>query len=411
MPGRSGGSKGSILPNDVLPYGRHLIEEDDIAAVADVMRSDFLTTGPAVERFETALARQVAAPHAVVCGTGTAALHLAALVLGLGPEDVSIVPSLTFVATANASRFCGANVVVADVDPETGLMTPETLDDAVRRADGRAKAVFNVHLNGQVGDVVAIEKMARQHGLAIVDDACHAIGTTYRHDGRRHVVGACDHADLTVFSFHPVKTIAMGEGGAVTCRDDALGERLRLFRSHGIERDPARFVQDDEAVDAEGLSNPWYYEQQVLGFNYRANDIQCALGLSQLSKIDRLVHRRRELATRYDAALAPLAEVVRPIRRTPGCEAAWHIYVVAIDFERIGRSRAWVMRRLKERGILTQVHYIPVHRQPYYRPQVSWPLPGADAYYAKALTLPLFPGMADEDVDRVVGALAELLKN
>lgn len=394
----------------VLPYGRHSIDDDDVAAVAAVLRSEFLTTGPVTTRFEEAFTRYVDSGFTAVCGTGTAALHLAALALEIKPGDAVIVPSITFAATANAVRYCGGDVVFADVDPATGLLSPQSLEEAVARADGRAKAVFNVHLNGQVGDLAGIAQTARRHNLKIVEDACHALGTVYRAGNRECRVGACQHADLAIFSFHPVKTIAMGEGGAVVGHDTELNERIKLLRSHGIERDPARFRLIEEALEPSGARRPWYYEQQVLGYNYRASDVQCALGLSQLAKIERLIDRRRTLAARYDEAFGSFGPILRPIGRTESCRPAWHTYVVSIDFQALGRSRTQIMMALRDVGISTQVHYIPVHRVPYYRQQGRREiLPGADAYYAKALTLPLFPDMQDQDVDRVVAALARIL--
>ncbi len=388
-----------------LPYGRHLIEEDDISAVVEVLRGDWLTTGPAVERFEVGLAEATGARHAVACANGTAALHLAALALELGPGDAAVVPAITFVATANAVRLVGAEVVFADVDPDTGLMRPEDLEAALARADRPVRAVLPVHLAGQTADMAAIGALARARGLRVVEDACHAIGGV---DPEGAPVGACRHGDAATFSFHPVKTIAMGEGGAVTTNDDALAARVRSMRNHGLTRDPARWSQADEGFGPQGQANPWYYEMPEPGLNYRASDINCALAASQLGKLDRFAARRRALVERYDALVANLAPAVRPLGRVSGCVPAWHLYVVLVDFDAAGVDRGTVMRRLGERGIGSQVHYIPVHRQPYYRARVGQlRLPGADAYYARTLTLPLFPAMMDEDVERVVTSLAE----
>lgn len=389
-----------------LPYGRQFIEDDDIAAVTAVLRSDCLTTGPATTAFEARLAETVAAPHAIACSSGTAALHLAALALGLGPGDKVVVPTLTFLATANAARYVGAEVVFADVDAGTGLLTPATLAEALARAGDGVKAVFPVHLNGQCCDMAAIAALARRHGLKIVEDACHALGS--RQHGQP--TGACAFSDMAVFSFHPVKTVAMGEGGALTTRDDGLAQALKRLRSHGMTREPAEFQVPEQAFDAEGLPNPWYYEMAEPGFNYRASDIACALGASQLAKLGRFVARRTELVAAYDRALAPLAPLVQPLPRSADCVPAWHIQVVKIDFATAGKSRAQVMRALQAEEILTQVHYLPVHRQPYYRrlsPGLS--LPGADGYYQSCLTLPLFLGLEDEDVRRVCAALGRAL--
>lgn len=400
-------------PVGFLPYGRQSIEEDDIAAVVAALRGEYLTTGPEVERFEAALCGVTGAAHAVVCANGTAALHMAALALGLGPGDWIVAPSVTFLATANAARYVGAEVAFADVDPDTGLMRAADMAAALARipAGGRARAVFNVHLAGLVGDVEGIHALARRHGLAVVDDAAHALGTRYRDpSGGWNRVGEGAHADMTSFSFHPVKTVTMGEGGAVTTNDAALAKRLRLARNHGMSRDPLDFQQADLALAADGVPNPWYYEMAAPGFNYRATDIQCALGRSQLAKLDRFVAQRRDLAASYDRKLANLLPSVRPIARRDTQEAGLHLYPVLIDFAALGFDRAALMHSLRARGIGTQVHYIPVHLQPYYRQRYgALDLPGARLYYQRCLSLPLYAGMAEADVERVTAALAESL--
>ena len=399
--------------SDFLPYGRQLIEDDDVEAVIDALRSDYLTTGPRVDAFERALAETVDAPYAVSCSSATAGLHLATLAVGLGPGDVAIVPTVTFLATANAVRLTGADVLFADVDPATGLMRVEDLAAALERAPDRkaVKAVLPVHLTGQRCDGGAINRLARAEGLKIIEDAAHSVGGAFTDDeGRERWIGDCLDADACVFSFHPVKTIAMGEGGAVTTRDPELATQLQMIRSHGMTRDAARFENPEQAFEQDGAAAPWYYEMHRLGLNYRVTDLQCALGLSQLAKLDRFVERRRSLCARYDALTPALAPLAVPIERTPGCRPAWHLYVLLIDFERAGVERGALMRAMAAEGLGTQVHYIPVHRQPYYRrlygPQT---LPGADAYYARCLSLPLHPGMRDDDPARVVAALERLL--
>jgi UDP-4-amino-4,6-dideoxy-N-acetyl-beta-L-altrosamine transaminase len=392
-----------------LPYGRQVIEDDDIQAVCDVLHGDYLTTGPLVERFESALAGAVGAEHAIACSNGTAALYLAARALGLGTGSKVIVPSITFLATASAPHLAGAEIVFADVDPDSGLMRPADLEDALARV-GRAHALFNVHLNGQCGAVEEIADIARTHDLKIVDDACHALGTSFTAgDGTPRHVGANAFSDLTVFSFHPVKTITMGEGGAVTTNDGAQAAALKRVRNHGMTRDPDEFSTED-GFDDEGRANPWFYELTEPGFNWRATDIQCALGLSQLGKLGRFSTRRRALAAAYDALLAPYASVVKPVAQHFATAPTWHLYAVLIDFEACGLTRAKVMRRLADEGIGTQVHYYPVHRQPYYAARTgAAALPGADRYYARALSLPLFASMSMHDVERVVQALRKSL--
>ena len=385
------------MADSVLPYGRQTIEDDDIAAVTEALRADFLTTGPTVEAFETAFAEKVGARHAVACANGTAALHLAMLALDVQPGEVVIAPSITFLATANCARYVGADVVFADVDPDSGLMTPETLAEAIARVGGRRlRAVLPVHLRGDACDLPALEALARAAGAVLVEDAPHALGTAARFGNTSETIGDVRHAAMATFSFHPVKTIATGEGGMVTTNDPALAERLRILRSHGMVR-------------PEG-AEPWWYEMPEPGFNYRLPDILCALGLSQLAKLPRFAERRRALSAAYREALAPLAPLVRQAAQPAWSDPVLHLMCVLIDFEAAGRSRREVVEALRAKGVGTQVHYIPVHRQPYYRGLYGdLELPGAEAWYARCLSLPLYPGMAEGDVGKVVGALAEVL--
>lgn len=401
---------GGTSSQPFLPYCRHAIDDDDVAAVTAVLRGDALTCGPAVPKFEADLAHTVGAPHAVVCSSGTAALHLAALALDLKPGDWVLVPAQTFVATANCVRYAGANVVFTDVCPQSGLMRPQDLERAIADHGGRSfRAVFPVHLNGQAADMAGLAKIAKREGLAIVEDASHALGTVIDGDGP---VGNCRHSAMTVFSFHPAKTIAMGEGGAITTKDPALAQRLERLRGHGITRAPGEFVVQTEAFDSSGAPNPWYYEMQDLGFNYRASDVHCALGSSQLTKLDAFGTARAEGVAAYERLLAPLAPHVQPIARQPGQKVTWHLAAVLIDFAGLGKPRAQVMTELRALGIGTQVNYIPVHWQPYYRSLVGGhpePLAGAESYYARCLSLPLSATMTEADAARVVGALAQVL--
>jgi dTDP-4-amino-4,6-dideoxygalactose transaminase len=319
---------------------------------------------------------------------------------------------MTFLATANAPRLAGAEVVFSDCDPDTGLVRVTDLESAMRaNRHGRLKAVIPVHLNGQCADMQAIGALAGDNGIRVIEDASHALGA--RHvsaAGESGFVGCCSHSDLAVFSGHPVKAIAMGEGGVITTNSDLFQERLLRARNHGITRDSRHFEHAELALDDGGRPNPWYYEMQEPGFNYRASDIHCALGLSQLRKLDRFVERRRQLVGIYNRELASLSPIVRPVSRSPHCLPAWHLYVVLIDFGQAGRTRAEVMRTMEAAGIGTQVHYIPVHKQPYYRKRYGdLRLPGAESYYSRALTLPLFPSMSGEDVTNVVAALRSSL--
>lgn len=385
------------MADKVLPYGRQTIEDDDIAAVVEALRADFLTTGPRVAAFEAAFAETVGARHAVACSNGTAALHLAMLALDVQPGEVVIAPSITFLATANCARYVGAEVVFADVDPMSGLMTPRTLAEALTRVGGRRlRAVLPVHLRGDVADLPGLAALAADAGAVLVEDAPHALGTTMTYGNVAERAGDARHSAMATFSFHPVKTIATGEGGMVTTNDPALAGRLRTMRSHGMVR------PED--------SDPWWYEMPEPGFNYRLPDILCALGLSQLKKLPRFAARRRALAKAYEAALAPLAPVVRVAQRPPWSDPVLHLMCVLIDFQATGMTRRQVVDALRERGVGTQVHYIPVHRQPYYAHRYGpLDLPGAEAWYDRCLSLPLYPGMADGDVGRVVEALRAVL--
>jgi UDP-4-amino-4,6-dideoxy-N-acetyl-beta-L-altrosamine transaminase len=394
----------------MLRYGRQSIDQDDIDAVVAVLKSDFLTTGPAVGAFEKALADCTQAREAIACSSGTAALHMMAMALDLSADDAVIVPAMTFMGTASAMRLTGAEVVFADVDPDTGLMGPGHFEDALKRAGSRrVRAAIPVHLNGQTAEMTSLAGVAEKHGVVLLEDAAHAIGTTVTENGKRVPVGACAHSMMTIFSFHPVKTITSAEGGAVTTNDPALAARLRRLRSHGITHKPEEFLDRAAAFGPDGTPNPWYHEMHEPAPNYRLSDVHCALGLTQLRKLDRFVARRRELADRYDRMLTGLAPWLKPVPRVPNCDAGLHLYAVLIDFVALGLDRAAAMRRLHDQGIATQVHYIPVHRQPYYRRRYGdLKLPGADAYYQRELSLPLFPDMHDDDVDRVVEALSSI---
>ncbi|MEO9528199.1 UDP-4-amino-4,6-dideoxy-N-acetyl-beta-L-altrosamine transaminase [Roseibium sp.] len=396
--------------SDFLPYGRQSIDDDDIAAVCDVLKGDYLTSGPAVSAFEDKLSETFGDPKVVASANGTTALHLSMLALGVKPGDVCIVPTLTFLATANAVRYVGANVVFADVCPESGVMRGKDLEAALSKASGRpVRAILPVHLGGHVAPMEEIEAIAngydQEQPPAIVEDACHAIGSRYTTSGGTFTVGDCRHSTMANFSFHPVKTIACGEGGATSTRDPEIAQRLCELRSHGMIRDPERYQNTDLGFDGE-TANPWFYEMQTLGFNFRITDIQAALGVSQLKKLPEFVARRQALVDRYNALLSGGGPLIQPNHRLENSNPAQHLYAVRIDFDQAGRSRRDVMETLRAAGIGTQVHYIPVHQQPYYRTLYGQQsLPGADHYYAKTLSLPLFPAMDLADVDRVVEQL------
>lgn len=382
----------------MIPYGHQSIAQTDIDAVVEVLRSDWLTQGPAVERFERAVADYCGVRHAVAVSNATAGLHLACRVLDLGPGDLVWVSPNTFVASANCARYCGADVDFVDIDPATYNMSPAALASKLAAARRIPDVVIVTHFAGQSCDMRAMAALAARYGFALIEDAAHALGGRYRDQP----VGNCLHSDMTVFSFHPVKSITTAEGGMVMVNRDDLHRRLLELRSHGITRDPERM---------DGISHGgWYYQQLDLGCNYRLSDLQAALGISQLGRLDQFVARRAQLAARYDAALADLP-VERP-RQDPAAQSAWHLYVVRLQSERIRRSRGEVFDALRQHGIGVNVHYIPVHTQPYYR-ELGFHVgdfPVAEAYYANALTLPLYPDLSDADQDRVIRSLREVLQ-
>ena len=398
------------MRQSLLHYGHQVIDDADIAAVVAALKSDWLTTGPAVTEFEAALAALTGVRHAVVCNSGTAALYLAMRALPLERGDAVVVPAITFVATASAAILAGLDVVFADVDPNTGLMDAAHAEDAIRRSDHRRiKAICPVHLGGRVGDATELANWAEQRGLTIVEDACHALGTEYGNGS--HLVGGCAHSMAACFSFHPVKTVTMGEGGAITTNSTELAEKTRILRSHGMKRDPERMHNRELAFSSDDAANPWYYEVDEISHNFRASDLNCALGLSQLRKLPAFLAARGGLMARYGQRLAPAAPHVRLIQSRADSNPGWHLCSVLIDFAALGTGRATVMRRLRRRGIGSQVHYIPLHLHPYYRQRhASLDLPGANAYYARTLSLPLWPTMTKADVDLVVDALKESIR-
>lgn len=385
-----------------IPYGSQCIDQNDIDSVIGVLQSTWLTCGPVIERFEEKLAMVVNAKHAIACSNGTTALHLALLGLKVGVGDVVLVPAITFLASANAARYVGADVVFVDVDPETGLMTAETLEDAIlNNKNKKLKAVVNVHLAGQCENLEAIYNVAKRYDLLLIEDAAHAIGTAYLDsNGKRHPIGSNSFSDITTFSFHPVKTIAMGEGGAITTNDAQVAKRLRLLRSHGIERESTAWIEDE--------TGPWYHEMQEIGYNYRISDINCALGLSQLEKLDSFKSERSKIMQFYDETLSK-HRFIKAIKKHKFSDTAWHLYVALFDFEKLGKSRTNVMQDLKSKGIGSQVHYIPLYRQPYYKNLYgARSMPGAELYYAQCLSLPLYVGLSDVEQNYVMQQIISL---
>lgn len=389
----------------MIPYGKHHIDEEDIQAVVGVLRSGTLTQGPAIESFEQAIADYVGAKYAVAVSSGTAALHLSALAAGVGPGTSLITSPITFVASANAALYAGGRVVFADIDPDTVNLSPSALSKALAN-NPDARAVVPVHFAGLPCDMHAIKSVADQAGIAVIEDAAHALGAQYP-DGQR--VGSCAYSHMTIFSFHPVKAIAAGEGGMITTNDEAIYRKLLRLRSHGINKldDP---LQMPEQAETDGIRDPWYYEMQELGFHYRITDIQCGLALSQFKKLGRFIARRRELVNKYDEAFADMRNC-RPAQTEGRDRSGHHLYVLRIDFGSIGLSRAQLMQELKSRGIGSQVHYIPVPAHPHYRRLGFKPenYPNAQKYYQEALSIPLFYELTDDQQGRVISAIKELV--
>lgn len=385
----------------MIPYGRQFIDEADIEAVVAVLRSDFITQGPAIARFEESVARFCGAKHAVAVSNATAALHIGALALGLGPGDRLWTSPNTFVASANCGLYCGAQVDFVDIDERTYNMSVSALEAKLAAAAAKnalPKVLVPVHFSGQPCEMDAISALAKQYGIRVMEDASHAIGAEYK--GEK--IGGRAHADLTIFSFHPVKILTTGEGGMILTNDSDLYEKLIRLRSHGITRDP-RFMRQT----ADG---PWYYEQVDLGFNDRMTDLQAALGASQMEKLPTFLARRRELAARYDRLMAELPLTL--LWQHPDTLSAWHLYVIRPDPARTSVTRAALYEGLRQRQIFPQVHYIPVHTQPWYRDLgfQTGDFPVAENYYASALSLPMYYSLSDSDQDHVVRSLKEILE-
>jgi UDP-4-amino-4,6-dideoxy-N-acetyl-beta-L-altrosamine transaminase len=413
----------------MIPYGHHSIDVEDIKAVIEVLRSDFLTQGPKVKEFEAAFARSVGSRYAVAVNNGTAALHLACLAAGIGPGDEVITSPISFVASANCALYVGATPVFIDIDSSTLNMSPpalkayldqrgEGLKEGARASRRRPKALIPVHYGGFPCDMLEINRIGREHGLTIIEDACHALGASYRLNNPHPDnvssaydawigVGSCVHSHMAVFSFHPVKHITTGEGGMITTNDEELYDRLLLFRNHGITRNPVQFENLETERDE---VPPWYYEMQVLGHNYRITDLQAALGLSQLKRADHFLAARRQIASHYLEGLKHHPRIQCP-QVAEDKKSAFHLFPIRVDFNAIGRSRGKVMEVLKEKGIGTQVHYIPIPSHPYYKglgfTMVDYP--ESEKFYGECLSLPIYPDLESKDVDRIVETLWDIL--
>jgi UDP-4-amino-4,6-dideoxy-N-acetyl-beta-L-altrosamine transaminase len=385
----------------MIPYGRQHITRADIDAVVHVLQSDFLTQGPKVPEFEQAVADKAGAKYAVAVNSGTSALHIACLALGLGPGDILWTSPITFAASANCALYCGATVDFVDIDPDTYTLCPGALEKKLKQAKQEnrlPKIVIPVHMCGQSCPMAAIHDLSQQYGFRIIEDACHALGGQYK--GKP--IGGCQYSDITVFSFHPVKLITTGEGGMAVTNEPDLAARMARLRSHGITREPELMTREPDG--------PWYYQQIDLGFNYRMTDIQAALGISQLADLDAFVTRRRELAHRYDRLLADLP-VILPKQDTDGA-SAWHLYVIRLQLNKISLSHKQVFEKLRGNGVGVNLHYIPVYQQPYYRQMDFHPgcCPQAEQYYSEAISIPIYPDLTETQQNKIVTALKQTLR-
>jgi len=387
-----------VVKDKYLPYGLHWIDEDDIQEVVKVLRSDWITQGPKVKEFEEKLANYCEAKYAVAVSSGTAALHLACHVLRVRPGDEIITSPITFLATSNSVLYCGGKPIFVDIDEKTYNIDVNKIEKKINK---NTKGIIPVDFAGQPCDLDGIREIANKYHLWIMEDAAHALGAEY--NGKK--IGGL--SDLTIFSFHPVKAITTGEGGAIATNNRTLYERLLMLRSHGVTKDSSKF----ETKNEKSKGGQWYYEMQELGYNYRITDFQSALGISQLRKLERFIERRRGIAQIYNEAFKNIKEITIPYEKA-NVKSAYHLYVLQMDFEKIGKTRKELFEYMRENNILLQVHYIPVHLQPYYKEKFGYKLgdfPVAENYYRKAITLPLYPKMTKKEIDFVISNFKRIL--
>lgn len=385
----------------MIPYARHDVSEEDIETVVKVLRSDWLTQGPVVERFESAFSDYCGAKYALAVVNASAGLHLACRALGVNKNSLVWVSPNTFVASANCARYCGSEVDFVDIDAQTYNISVDELEKRLceaKRTGQTPDVLIVTHFAGQPCDLEQIYQLSKEYGFSVIEDAAHAVGAEYR--GKK--IGGCQHSDICVFSFHPVKIITSGEGGMITTNREDLYQRMADLRVHGVVRDSARMECNSDG--------PWYYQQQELGYNYRLSDIHAALGLSQMKRVDAFLSRRRELANRYKDQLSNVP-IQLPLEQTDS-KSSWHLYVVRIQLENIAQTRKEIFETLKSAGIGVNVHYIPVHVQPYYRALGFQPgdFPEAEKYYNEALTLPLFPALTDSKQEFIIDHVREIIK-
>ncbi|MBM7606294.1 UDP-4-amino-4,6-dideoxy-N-acetyl-beta-L-altrosamine transaminase [Metabacillus crassostreae] len=382
------------IRDSYLPYGRQWIDEEDIQSVVNILKGDYLTTGPAVAEFEQAVASYVGAMYAVAFSNGTAALHGACFAAGIGEGDEVITTPMTFAASSNCVLYQGGKPVFADIDPKTYNIDPKNVEALINE---NTKAIIPVHFTGQPVDIDELHQLAKKHNLVVIEDAAHAMGATYKGDK----IGSL--SDMTMFSFHPVKHITSGEGGIITTNNEEYYQKLLQFRSHGITREPNKLVENH---------GPWYYEMQFLGFNYRITDIQAALGTSQLKKLDKFVDLRKKYVSLYNKAFKEIDGIQTPYQDQNG-ESSWHLYIIRLDLDKLSVSRKAVFEALVNENIGVNVHYIPVHLLPYYT-KLGYQrgiCPIAEKLYEEIITLPLFPAMIEEDIMDVIAAVNKVFNN
>ena len=384
----------------VIPYARQSISKQDLNAVAEVLQSDYLTQGPAVPAFEDAVAQLVGAKYAVAGNSATSMLHLACLALGVTTGDLVWTSPNSFVASANCAIYCGAEIDFVDIDSETFNMSATALAaklELAKKSNRLPKVIIPVHMGGQSCDMQSIGSLARQYDIKVIEDASHAIGGTY--NSQR--IGNCAHSDITIFSFHPVKIITSGEGGMATTQDEGLAHDMRMLRSHGITRDESEFEFTNDG--------PWYYEQQELGFNYRLTDIAAALGLSQLQRIDSFIQQRNSIAARYNEAFA--STLVAAPHIASNSVSAFHLYIARCDFENLKVTRVQLFQKMKDMGVLLNLHYIPIYRQPYFAKMGfdRKTFPNAERYYAQAFSIPMYADLTETDQNTVISSLLNAL--
>jgi len=385
---------GKPVRDKLLPYGHQWIDDDDIAPVSEILHSDWITQGPKVAEFEEEFAKYIGARYAIAVNSGTAALHAACFAAQIKKGDEAITTPITFAASANCVLYQGGTPVFADIDANTLNIDPEEIKKKITK---KTKALIPVDFTGRPVDLEKILQIAKDNNLMVIEDASHALGATYK-DSK---IGSI--SDMTIFSFHPVKHITTGEGGMVTTNNKEYYERLNLFRTHGITKDKDKLLNYD---------GPWYYEMQELGYNYRLTDFQCALGISQLKKIDKFISRRREIVKKYNSEFKDMSEIKIPQINPAGSNPAWHIYMIQLNLEKIKVGRREIYEALRAENIGVNVHYIPIHLQPYYQKRFGYrrgDFPKAENYYSRAITLPVFPKMSDKDIDDVIKAVKKVI--